>query len=109
MLKKFSSLAFIMILGSCSLLAQPMPKSWHWGLKPRPLTGVKGFPETDTEYGKGFKDGCSTAWDAVSKGLLADINDKRYDFKRMQKSSDYNTGWWDAYEQCTYIMDWDVV
>ena len=24
-------------------------------------------------------------------------------------STYYNTGWWDGFEQCTYITDWDVV
>ena len=109
MLKKVFLIIAIITLSSCRLLAEPMPKSWHWGAKPRPLTGVRGFPETDTEYGKGFKDGCGSAWDAVAKGLLSDINDKKYDFKRSQQSPDYSTGWWDGFEQCTYILDWDVV
>ena len=93
---------------SCSLFVEPLPKSWHNNFKPRPLTGVRNFPSTDSEYGKGFKDGCNTSYDAITKGLLSDINDRRYDYKRMQKSPDYNTGWWDGYEQCTYIMDWLV-
>ena len=84
-----------------------MPKSWNWGMKPRPLSGIRNFPSAETEYGKGFRDGCVTAWDAVSKGLLSDLSPK-FDFKRLQKSADYNTGWWDGYEQCTYILDWDV-
>ncbi len=84
-----------------------MPKGWQWGFKPRPLTGVRNFPPADTEYGKGFRDGCTSAWDAVSKGLLSDLTGK-YDYKRMLKSPDYNTGWWDGYEQCTYILDQNV-
>ena len=100
--------ALSMSLTSCSLFIESMPKSWNQGLKPRPLTGVRGFPSAETEYGKGFKDGCNAGWDAVSKGILADLNDRRYDFRRMQKSPDYNTGWWDGHEQCTYILDWDV-
>ena len=107
MLKKFSFL-LIIFLSACSLFAEPMPKSWQWGIKPRPLSGIKNFPSAETEYGKGFRDGCTSAWDAVSKGLLSDLKPK-FDFKRLQKSPDYNTGWWDGYEQCTYILDWDVV
>lgn len=84
-----------------------MPKSWNWGIKPRPLSGIRNFPSAESEYGKGFRDGCVTAWDAVTKGLMSDLQSK-YDFKRLQKSPDYNTGWWDGYEQCTYIIDWDV-
>jgi hypothetical protein len=99
---------FLSLNSSCSLFVESMPKSWNWGAKPRPLTGVRGFPPADTEYGKGFKDGCQSAWDAVTTGLLSDVGGK-YNFKRMQKGPDYNTGWWDGYEQCTYIVDWDVV
>lgn len=94
---------------SCSLFIEPMPGSWNSGFSPRPLTGVKNFPSTDSEYGKGFKDGCHSAWDVISKGLLSDINQKKYDFKRMQKSPDYSTGWYDGFEQCTYILDHEVV
>lgn len=86
-----------------------MPSSWNIGLKPRPISGTRNFPSTDSEYGKGFKDGCGSAFDAVSKGLLSDIHGKKFDYKRMQKSPDYNRGWFDGMEQCTYIMDWDVV
>ena len=109
MLKKISLLLMLISLCSCGIFVERMPKSWNWGGRPRPLTGVKNFPSTDSEYGKGFKDGCGSGWDVVSKGLLSDINGHKYDFKRMQKSPDYNSGWWDGYEQCTYLMDWDVV
>lgn len=109
MLRKFLLLNIVFACISCSLFVEPMPKTWNWGIKPRPLTGVKNFPPADTDYGAGFKDGCETAWDAVGKGAITDFNDKKYDFKRMAKSPDYNTGWWDGYEQCTYIIDWDVV
>jgi len=84
-----------------------MPKSWNWGLKPRSTTGMRNFPSAETEYGKGFRDGCSSAWDAVTIGLTSDLQ-SRYDYKRMLNSPDYNTGWWDGYEQCTYVVDWDV-
>jgi hypothetical protein len=109
MFKKFFLLSFLILISSCGLFAEKMPASWKWGFKPRPLTGIRNFPSTNTEYGRGFKDGCGSSWDVISKGLMSDINDKKYDYKRMQKSSDYNIGWWDGYEQCTYIMDWDVV
>jgi hypothetical protein len=85
-----------------------MPKSWNWGTKPRPLTGVKNFPPADSEYGKGFKDGCSSAFDATTRGLTSELKPV-YNFKRMQKSPDYDRGWWDGYEQCTYIVDWEVI
>ncbi len=92
---------------SCQLFFEPMPKSWQWGMKPRPTTGMRNFPPADTEYGKGFRDGCTSAWDVVTTGLTSDLQAK-FDYKRMLNSSDYNTGWFDGYEQCTYIVDWNV-
>jgi hypothetical protein len=96
------------VLTNCNLLVEPMPKSWNWGAYPRPLTGVATFPPADTDYGQGFKDGCGAAFDAVSKGLLSDINHKGVDPKRLGSNADYSTGWFDGLEQCTYILDWDV-
>jgi len=96
-------------LGSCRVLVEPMPPSWHWGMKPRPLTGVRGFPSADTAYGKGFKDGCSSAWDAIGKGLLSEFNEKTIDPKRLVNDSDYSTGWEDGIEQCTYMLDWETL
>ncbi len=107
-LRKISILTLFLFLTSCGIFVDSMPKSWNWGIRPRPLTGVRGFPEADTDYGKGFKDGCGAAWDAVSKGLLSDFAGERYDFKLNSKSADYDNGWWDGMEQCTYILDWDV-
>ncbi len=109
--KSVKTLALFSLLAcssSCSIFIQSYPDSWNNNFKPRPISGIKGFPETNSEYGKGFKDGCHSSYDTITKGLLSDINEKKYDYKRMQKSPDYNTGWWDGYEQCTYIMDWDV-
>ncbi len=96
-------------LCSCEILIEPMPKSWNWGARPRPLTGVKGFPSADTDYGQGFRDGCGAAWDAVTKGLLSDINHKGLDTKRLVNDADYGTGWEDGIEHCTYISDWNVI
>ncbi len=102
------SLAYILLfLNSCSLFVEPIPNTWQWGLKPRPLTGIRNFPSADTDYGKGFRDGCQTGFNAVTKGLAGDLTTS-FDYKRMKKSSDYGTGWNDGMEQCTYIMDWDV-
>lgn len=108
MLCKIPFLALLLLLCSCDLIMEPMPESWRWGFKPRPMTGIRNFPPADTDYGKGFRDGCSSALDATSRGLTGDLK-PRYDFKRMQMTSDYQTGWWDGFEQCTYIMDWKVV
>lgn len=98
----------MLLLTSCNAFWEPMPKSWKWGLKPRPTTGIRGFPSTDTDYGKGFQDGCVAGWDAVTKGLLADLKAK-FDYKRYVKSGDYANGWGDGIEQCTFITDWDTL
>lgn len=98
----------IELLCSCQLFVEPLPKSWHWGATPRPLTGVRGFPSADTDYGKGFKDGCGAAWDTVSKGFLSEINNRGVNPKKLGVSSDYNIGWFDGFEQCTYILDWSI-
>jgi hypothetical protein len=104
---RLTPLILILFLTSCTAFIEPMPKSWNWGLKPRPANGVRGFPSVDTDYGKGFRDGCTSAWDAVTKGLPSDLKPK-FDYKRYSKSSDYSTGWGDGFEHCTTINDWDV-
>lgn len=109
MFKKVFSLSIIVTLSSCSLFVEPIPESWNWGIRPRPLTGVRGFPPADSEYGRGFKDGCASGWDAAGKGLISDFNNKAYNYKRMKQGPDYQAGWWDGFEQCTYILDHDVV
>jgi hypothetical protein len=100
-------ISILLFTAGCGLFIEPMPKSWNWGLKPRPLTGVRGFPETDSSYGEGFKSGCESAWQASTKGLT-DIIKNRINPTLMTRDPDYANGWWDGYEQCTYIVDWDV-
>lgn len=95
-------------LDSCSLFVEPLPKSWNWGLRPRPTTGVRGFPEVDTDYGRGFKNGCEMGWDTSTKGLK-DLFRPNLDPAMMGHNPDYNSGWFDGFEQCVYIVDWDVV
>ena len=107
MLKKLALLTILICTSSCRLFIEPMPPSWHWGAKPRPLTGVRNFPATDTEYGKGFKDGCESAWSRVGKGYALTLN-TRFNYQYTKESPDYNVGWFDGFEQCTYIIDWDV-
>ena len=97
----------IISLNSCGVVMEPMPKSWNWGLRPRPLTGVRNFPETDTDYGKGFKAGCESAWDQSTKGLK-DIVKPHMNPVLLATNPDYSSGWFDGSEQCTYIVDWDV-
>ncbi len=100
---------FFLFQSSCSAIWDPNPKGWNWGLRPRPAIGIRNFPPADTEYGKGFKDGCIAAWGAITKGVIGDATKAQYNYDRMKRNPDYNTGWFDGLEQCTYINDWDVV
>jgi hypothetical protein len=104
MIKKTILTALLFLTFSC----ETMPKSWNWGIKPRPFSGIRNFPPSDSEYGQGFKDGCGSGFDVAAKGLLADFNERKYDYKRTIKSPDYDKGWFDGLEQCTYIIDWEV-
>ncbi len=81
----FTNIIIILFLTSCTAIWDPMPKSWNWGIKPRPAIGIRNFPSTDTDYGVGFKDGCSVAWNAITKGIIGDVNESVYDYGRMKK------------------------
>ena len=104
MIKKILILFLLIFISSCY---ESMPKSWNWGLKARPLTGVRGFPEADTDYGKGFKAGCESGFETSTKGLK-DLSKPRLNPVLMAKNTAYGAGWWDGFEQCVYIVDWDV-
>lgn len=108
-MRTFKICIIFIFLTSCTAIWDPAPKGWDFGIRPRPAIGIRNFPSTDTEYGVGFKDGCIVAWNAITKGIIGDILKSKYNYDRMKKSADYNTGWWDGFEQCTYINDWDVV
>jgi len=101
--RKFTILIILFTISSCD----PVPKSWGWEWwRPRPLSGMGNFPPPDTEYGRGFQDGCGASFDASAKGLLSDIHGRKFDYKRHKNSPDYNQGWFDGTEQCLYILDW---
>jgi hypothetical protein len=104
------TLLFFILLSTtcCGVIVEPMPKSWNWGAKSRPLTGVRNFPEADTDYGRGFKDGCEGIWVVVAKGAV-DFMKPTLNPTLMSKNPDYSSGWFDGMEQCTYILDWDVL
>ncbi|MFM2200563.1 MAG: hypothetical protein RL769_618 [Pseudomonadota bacterium] len=106
---KIMIIAILLPLFSCRVFYEGPPSDWGWGFRPKPLTGMRNFPSAKTEYGKGFRDGCQSALNAVAKGLAADLWKGKYDYVRSKKSPDYNTGWFDGLEQCTYIIDHDVL
>lgn len=93
---------------SCSIFYEKSPEGWP-AFEVRPFVGVAGFPPATTVYGKAFRDGCGSAWDGVTRGLTSDIAPKGIDPYKATADPDYRAGWWDGFEQCTYIVDWDVV
>ena len=105
MIKKIIQTSILFLVISCD----SMPKDWEWGMRPRPLNGMSGFPSAKNEYGKGFKDGCGIGWSTVNKGTMSDFTPMYLDTKRITGSADYRSGWWDGFEQCVYISDWDVI
>jgi hypothetical protein len=104
-MKKILAIIILTFLTACP---HSMPDTWDWGMKPRPYSGMRGFPAADTDYGKGFKDGCEGILAAVSKGAT-ELLQSKVNPVLMSKNPDYATGWWDGMEQCTYITDWEVL
>jgi hypothetical protein len=101
-------LKIILISFSFFLLGcESLPSDWNQHFI-KPVSGIRNFPSTKTDYGKGFKNGCSQAWATVSKGLLEEFKEN-LETKKLVKNLKYRAGWWDGYEQCTYILDHDVI
>ncbi len=100
------SLAFCS--SSCRVLIDGSPEGWPL-FEPRPFVGTRNFPPATNDYGIGFRDGCGMSWDAVTKGLTSDISPKDVKPEKFANNADYRRGWFDGYEQCTYIVDWEVV
>jgi hypothetical protein len=105
LLKKPTIILALFLATSCY---ESMPESWDWGAKPRPLTGVRGFPPATDDYGKGFKNGCTNILSGVSKGWT-DVLPSEINPVMLSKNANYSAGWFDGMEQCVYITDWDVL
>lgn len=105
MIKKILVLLIFITIVACD----STPKDWNWGLRPRPFKGFRGFPSAKTDYGAGFKQGCEIGLNSVTKGILSSYVGNEFDPNRVARNEDFRTGWWDGYEQCVYIVDWDVV
>jgi hypothetical protein len=101
--QKSKKLFLLFFLSSC----ESLPSDWNQKFI-KPLTGVRNFPDTKTDYGRGFKNGCRQSWTTVSKGLVEEI-DEPLDPHQLVHNPKYAKGWWDGYEQCTYILDHDVI
>ena len=107
MYKKLSILIFSLLVFSCNPFPESLPNDWKWGVRPRPLTSVGGFPSAKTDYGKGFKDGCAIGWKATLHGPAGDIK-AGFDAVMLVKNSDYANGFDDGYNHCVNSVDWDV-
>lgn len=86
-----------------------MPKSWNWSpLKPKPFAGLRGFPEADSFYGKGFRDGCEGGFKSVGEGGFTLLK-YHIDGYSIDSNKEYATGYNDGFEQCVYVYDWNVI
>lgn len=85
-----------------------MPDSWNWPwYKPRPYM-ARGLPDGDTDYHRGFRDGCKGLLGVVAQGPLRGV-DVPYDGWKLTSSKLYASGVYDGEEHCAYIYDWDVI
>jgi hypothetical protein len=104
--KKFLLIFLILsFVTSCTL-----PDGWtKW--RARPLWGIANLPSADTDYGRGFEHGCRHGLFVASKGYLAEDLKRTMTLntKELIDNEQFSLGYYDGYEQCVYIMDWDVV
>jgi len=105
MIKKIIITLSLLLLAACDF----MPSDWEWGMRPRPFNGMSGFPSAKSDYGAGFREGCGIGWSTVNKGAMSDFMPMNLDVEKISKNGDYRNGWWDGFEQCVYISDWDVI
>ena len=95
-----------LFLSSCVTEVFSMPKSWNWGSKPRYFM-MRGLPDSDDDYTKGFSDGCQSAFAMVAQGAVRSL-DTKYDGWKMTTNRLYSAGFVDGEEHCTYVYDWDI-
>ena len=96
-------------LNSCLVSeAFTMPESWNWQWwKARPYM-ARGLPDGDTDYHRGFRDGCKGSLGMVAQGPLRNTQGA-YDGWKLTSSDLYATGFYDGEEHCAYIFDWDII
>jgi len=95
-----------LFLSSCVTEVFSMPKSWDWGSKPRYFM-MRGLPDRDDDYTKGFSDGCQSSFAMVAHGAVRSL-DTKYDGWKMTTNRLYAAGFVDGEEHCTYVYDWDI-
>ena len=104
--KKF--LIYIIIL--LSIASCTLPDNWS-GWFSRPYWGMDNLPPADTDYGRGFENGCKHGLYVVSKGYMASdlAKKKKLYIDELINNEEFALGYYDGYEQCVYVQDWDVV
>ena len=99
----------LLLISTFLISCDTVPDDWNWGIRPRPAVGSTGLPSTESDYGKGFKNGCEFAWNQHGRGMLEHLS-VTIDYDSISnRHPDYMDGWWDAQEQCTYILDNDTI
>jgi len=86
-----------------------MPEGWDDWKFTRPFWGVKNLPPADTEYGRGFEHGCGHGARVAGKGMLTEVIGQNLRVDELINNEQFALGYYDGYEQCTYILDWDVI
>ena len=104
-MKKILILSIVLFsLNAC----QPFPDDWDWNVV-KPVSGGKGFPDANTDYGKGFKEGCANGLISATRGAMSTFLPRDLSTNLIGSNTDFSAGWWDGHEQCVYINDHDVV
>lgn len=100
----------IIIIFVCTFLSSCfLPDGWS-GWRSRPYWGIKNLPPADTDYGRGFEHGCRHGLFVTAKGFLADdLSDSGLNVDELVNNEQFSLGYYDGFEQCTYIQDWDVI
>ncbi|MBT4921480.1 MAG: hypothetical protein HON23_00510 [Rickettsiales bacterium] len=91
---------------SCVTEAFSYPKAWNWGSKPRYFM-MRGMPDQDDDYTKGYADGCQSNFTMVAQGAVRSLS-PQYDGWKLTTNRLYAAGFVDGEEHCTYAYDWDI-
>ncbi len=92
-------------LTSCIEGWTTLPKSWNWKSGTIPM--MRGVPDKDDDFSKGFRDGCMSVMYYMGHGLSR-LTPVQFDGWKLTTSAKYASGFDWAHEYCTYMYDWDI-
>lgn len=69
---------------------------------------MRGLPEGDSSYDKGFRDGCHTAIGITGEALQR-IHGFEYDVNRGIEDKEYYKGYRMGTVACVYYLDYDIL